>query len=372
MKKEEIASYITYIIMLVVVLVVGMVVIQPNSSNIMSSLGDKINIWVFTLLCILVGIIINVVILEVGHVIGAKLGGYRILSINFVGLCFYKTLENEKLVTKFGIKSFDGLSGETIIYPKKEKTKPMLYITFPFILFLVEIAALIVAYTLIDDSSSFAFIKYAMVIVATIGGIIFIYDFIPFRLDTTNDGYRYTLLTKRINKEAFDEKLRIEGNILLNKEDKNYKIFDEITDFTATVNMYSLFNLVNDKKYEEANKIVDDILKIEKLNSDTRCDASAWKLFILLKENKNEEAKTFFESLNEITLKMIKKGGDLLSLRSYLLYLMNVENTYSLFDEIKDKYKKIYKTSLSAFKDKDKALFDEMVNAVSKENKKEA
>lgn len=372
MKKEEIASYITYAIMFVIILLVGFIVIQPNSANIVASLDGKINIWIFTLICIVIGILLNIIFIELGHVIGAKLGGYKVLSINFAGLCFYKVTENEKLVTKVGFKTFDGLSGETIIYPNKEKTRPMFYVIFPFILFIIEIVGLVLAYSLIKDSSSLAFIKYAMVIIATIGGIMYIYDFIPFKLDTNNDGYRYTLLVKAINKEAFNEKLKIEGDLLLNKENKEYKIFEEITDFSATVNMYSLYNLLEDKKYEEANKIVDDILKIEKLSNDTKISASTWKIFILLKEEKLEEAKKFFEGLDELTMKSIKNGYDMNTYRTYLYYVMKVENTYSLFNEIISKYNKLYRSSLSAFKEKDKKMFDDIVNAVSKEDKKEA
>lgn len=368
MKKEEIAGYLTYLVMIVIVMLVGFLVIQPNVSDIYESLGSSTNIWLFVIISLVIGYILNICLVEVGHVIGAKLGGYNLLSVNIGGLCFYKVYENEKLVNKVGFKSFDGLTGETKIIPSNKKSlTPIYYIIFPFVMLAIEFGALIACWVLISDSSDYAYIKYAMTLVSTVGGLILIYDYIPFKLDTSNDGYKYTLLTKKINVEAFNEMLKIEGDLLLNKDSKNYKIFEEITDYTASLNMLSIYNYLDNNEIDKAIEICDKIINSEsKIHSKTRLDAKIWKLFILLKEGNETKIKEFYSSLSEFEIQVFKKDKTLSSLRTLIYYSIKIDKSESFARETKEKYDKLYKGSTSTFKEKDKKLFDEIYKEIDK------
>lgn len=374
MKKEDVISTLVYLVMLVIVVIVGYFIISANSEAILSSLGNNSSaIYGFVIISLIIGVLINVIFVEVGHALGAKIGGYKILSFNVFGLCFYKVLVNDKLKTKFGFKSFDGLAGETKILPsnKKEKHNPVAYIIFPFVLILLEFLALYLSFMFISDDSNFAFIKYAIVLIATVGGLFILYDYIPFKLDAATDGYRYTLLVKKINVEAYNTRLEIEGNILLNKDNKNYKVFDEITDYTADVNFLSIYNYLENNDFKSSYELVNKIINTtSKVSNETILKAKMWYLYLLLKEDKLDEAKKYFEEFDDSATSYLKKNNSLLTLRTYNLYLIKVEKAESLIEETSIKYLKTYKNEVSTFKEKDKKLFESDVVNNNSENKK--
>lgn len=374
MKKEDVISTLVYLVMLVIVVIVGYFIISANSEAILSSLGNNSSaIYGFVIISLIIGVLINVIFVEVGHALGAKIGGYDILSFNVFGLCFYKVLVNDKLKTKFGFKSFDGLAGETKILPssKKEKHNPVAYIIFPFVLILLEFLALYLSFMFISDDSNFAFIKYAIVLIATVGGLFILYDYIPFKLDAATDGYRYTLLVKKINVEAYNTRLEIEGNILLNKDNKNYKVFDEITDYTADVNFLSIYNYLENYDYESSFELINKIINTtSKVSNETILKAKMWYLYLLLKEDKLDEAQKYFEEFDDSATNYLKKNNSLLTLRTYNLYLIKVEKAESLIEETSIKYLKTYKNEVSTFKEKDKKLFESDVVNNNSENKK--
>ena len=374
MKKEDVISTLVYLVMLVIVVIVGYFIISANSEAILSSLGNNSSaIYGFVIISLIIGVLINVIFVEVGHALGAKIGGYNILSFNVFGLCFYKVLVNDKLKTKFGFKSFDGLAGETKILPssKKEKHNPVAYIIFPFVLILLEFLALYLSFMFISDDSNFAFIKYAIVLIATVGGLFILYDYIPFKLDAATDGYRYTLLVKKINVEAYNTRLEIEGNILLNKDNKNYKVFDEITDYTADVNFLSIYNYLENYDYESSFELINKIINTtSKVSNETILKAKMWYLYLLLKEDKLDEAQKYFEEFDDSATNYLKKNNSLLTLRTYNLYLIKVEKAESLIEETSIKYLKTYKNEVSTFKEKDKKLFESDVVNNNSENKK--
>ena len=374
MKKEDVISTLVYLVMLVIVVIVGYFIISANSEAILSGLGNNSSaIYGFVIISLIIGVLINVIFVEVGHALGAKIGGYNILSFNVFGLCFYKVLVNDKLKTKFGFKSFDGLAGETKILPssKKEKHNPVAYIIFPFVLILLEFLALYLSFMFISDDSNIAFIKYAIVLIATVGGLFILYDYIPFKLDAATDGYRYTLLVKKINVEAYNTRLEIEGNILLNKDNKNYKVFDEITDYTADVNFLSIYNYLENYDYESSFELINKIINTtSKVSNETILKAKMWYLYLLLKEDKLDEAQKYFEEFDDSATNYLKKNNSLLTLRTYNLYLIKVEKAESLIEETSIKYLKTYKNEVSTFKEKDKKLFESDVVNNNSENKK--
>ena len=154
MRKEDLISDILYLAMAAIVLLVGFLVIQPaiNDGLLGRDMGQNV---LFILIALIIGIIINVALMEIGHLIGAKIGGYKILSTNILGFNFYRVFDKNsaKSQLKFRFKSFNGLSGETIIEPKKESSNPFFYIFTPLILFLLEFVAMYFVISLAPQNS---------------------------------------------------------------------------------------------------------------------------------------------------------------------------------------------------------------------------
>lgn len=88
-EKEDLLSILVYLVMLIIALFIGLRIIQPALDAL--DLVTDLQRYGFAILTIFVGIIINVILFELGHVFGALLGGYSVISVNILGLAYYKT-----------------------------------------------------------------------------------------------------------------------------------------------------------------------------------------------------------------------------------------------------------------------------------------
>lgn len=336
MLKEDVISFIVYLLMVAIAAIVGFAIINPAFSSI-----STVNGWSvtgFLIICLIIAVILEVIIFELGHIIGAKFGKYDIISVNILGFCFYKKYykENNKTYWKFKFpKGFDGLTGETIVMPKSEKSNPTMVVLSPLIFFAVEVALLVFAYAFIPDKVSgsqnpIMFLKYFQLIVVTIGGMLFIYNYFPAKLDTITDGYRLVCLNKKINIEAYNELLKIDGDEFLGVESNSYKTFDTITDFTALVNLSSVRNYLKTGDYEKALPLVDLILaNKEKVSNNTLCMAKVYKLNMLLMYKSNKEAQDFFDAFETKEKDYLKSNYSMLTIRTAILYYGIIEKSQS-------------------------------------------
>ena len=95
MKKNDVMGYIVYALMLGGAVGVGFGVIRPilNDTNVAKELPMPGILLI--LLSVLVGAVLSAVILELGHVLGAKIGGYKVTSWNCLGLCWKRGKDNK-------------------------------------------------------------------------------------------------------------------------------------------------------------------------------------------------------------------------------------------------------------------------------------
>ncbi len=353
MRKEDIKGTIVYVLMLAIVVIVAFCVIQPNFNYITNNLthGGAI---VCVILSLLIGLVLNAILIELGHLLGAKVGGYEVYLFNILGFCFYKKEKNSKKKS-FKFSEFNGLTGETRIVSKNEDSNPFKYIMFPILFVLIEAIILLIFITLIKDSDSIAYLKYSMIICLTIGGILILYNYIPMELDTLTDGYRYVINSKKVNKEAYKEYLRIQENLFYGIKELDFKVFDEITDYTSRINLLSLYKLVNDNKIDESLELVNKIIE-GKVSSTTKEYALLNKFYLL--SLKKENAEEFYNSLNEETKKDIKASKTLLACRCYLGYLLNIDKSESELKYVKSKAESLVKKGIEDFADEELKLFN--------------
>lgn len=372
MRKEDLISDIIYLLMAGIVLLVGFLVIQPaiNDGILGTNTGENI---LFILVALVVGIVINVILMELGHIIGALIGGYKILSFNILGLNFYKDFSENpaKGQLKFRFKGFNGLTGETITEPKKEKANPMLYVFFPLFLFLLEFGAMYFAIQLIPASASSHFepvqiVKYGLVVSTTIAGCIVLYDYFPAKLDTLNDGYRLiSLLRNKINIEAYNEKLKLEANEYKGIKNTEYKIFEEITDFTARINLETALKKVNEKAFDEALSIIDSCLaKPEKISHSTKTDLLLNKVFISFLSKGKDAGLALYKELDDETKEAVKKCKSLVGIRVYALYIAFDQKSKSEVKYAINKAKKMYDRLTIGEIDKEMSLVSDTLKLI--------
>ena len=319
MKKEDITGIIVYLVIIVLAVVFGLTVLQTHAPE--SSLSGFPYV-LYIVGAVLSGALFNSILFEVAHVLGAKLGKYDILSVNILGVCFYKA-EGK---TKVKFASFDGLTGETKIVPKEgmvDKANPYPYLFFGSLFYVVEVIAVMVAFSLLRSTKDAGLkdLAFGLLTFGAIGLIILIYNILPIHVDSMTDGYRLTMVSNPKNKEAFNELLRVEHEIELGHTDIEIKVFDEITNFTADLNLNRVYALLDKKQYKEAEEILDKIIDAkDSVSAKVHIRARAQKIFINLVTKSLEEAKEYYDKEVPVAERReISNDVSMASIRAYLL-----------------------------------------------------
>ena len=318
MRKEDVSGIIVYLLILAVAIVFGLTVLREYSNQ-----WDSVFLYIlFIFGAIASGVIFNAVMFEMAHVLGARAGRYEVLSVNILGLLWFK--DGEK--TKFKFSSYDGLTGETKILPKKDTKKepnPSPYLLFGTLFYLVELIIAVVLFTLFknDPKEVLNRITYFIVIMAVIGGMVLVYNILPFKLDSMTDGYRMRMTTNKANKEAFNELLRVEYAISQGQTDVEIATFTNITNYTAELNLNKVYVLLDKKEFLEAEKLIDIILDGKATISEkVYIRARAQKIYINIVTKSLEEAKEYYEK--EIPMserRDLSNDMSMVSIRTYLL-----------------------------------------------------
>ena len=330
LKKEEVAGLIVYLLILAVAIVYGLAVLQPYFVK--STFSAGIVYALFILGAVVVGIVSSALFCEVGHIIGAKTGGYTILSINVLHLCLVK--EDDKF--KFKFANFDGLTGETKILPKSEKSKPKGYLMFGIVMNAIWLSVAIVIFILNKDipttgpSWKVNWAYFFLTVGVTVGICLF-YNILPLKLDSVTDGYRLTMVSNPKNVEAFNELLRVEYEISQGNNDVEIKTFTDLTNFTAELNMNKVYLLLDKEEYKEADELLDIVLKSKgNVSNRVYLRAIGLKIYIHSINSDLEAAKKYIEENVTMELRRdIFDESSLISIRAYLLVCGIVDNSKS-------------------------------------------
>lgn len=370
MKKTDFATLIVYVFLFIIAIFAGTMVIGPSLDKL--DLTTSSSRYLFAILSILLGLIFNILLIEIGHIIGAKLGGYKIISVNILGLCLYKQAGK----WRFTFRGFDGFTGETRIVAKNEKASPKLYSWLPLFLYALEATVLILAYSIIKDPVEgqvelSAYIKYASLIFITIGGMLMFYNIMPFQMDTMNDGYRLVLVNKPVNVQAFNALSVIEEKIINQEENDEITTFQEITILTSRVNLYAIQQKIYREKFAEAEVLIDQIIaNKERVSIEDLSRAAAQKIYLLLKRGDQEEAENYFlNAINKDVRKYIGNDLSLPTLRAYFLYSGLVSKSVSECGFVLGRIKKATNREQSqVVKEKEEVLFADALNQVKEAN----
>ena len=364
MKKEDIASVIIYLIMIGAAIIVGLTAVQ---SVFQSHYHIKMVSYLFAIIVIIVGLLLNIIMLEVCHVLGAKLGHYSVISFNVLGFCFMK--KDGKW--KFGFKDFDGLTGETKVAPKNEKSKLTPYIWLPVLMYFVELVTCIVIYTLSEDKnlsfdSPLHWMAVAAILFIVVSSMIALYNLVPIKLDSMTDGYRLLLISKKENVDAFNELMRIEALEMEGKEIGEIKVFPEITEFTASINLISVYQELEKSNFTRAEELIDMIVEDpKKVSSQTYNRLLAQKLYIKIMTLPLEEVKEYYDKqIGDETRKFIANDLSMPSLRAYILIAGLLDESNGEVTFAKSRKDKALKRAGSSRREVESKLYEEALAKV--------
>jgi hypothetical protein len=267
MKKEDILTLVVYAMMVAIAIFVGVNIIAPA----FVTLGiTGISQYVYATITIFAGFLINVILLEIGHILGALAGGYRIQTVNILGLALIFSPQGLRL----RLQTYEGLTGETIVVPKAKKLKPKLFLWGGLFIYVIEmILAFFIGYGLFDQSQ---WGRYASIVVIAVGGMLMIYNFMPFKLDTVTDGYKLATLTTAKGNDAYEELQRIEKMYKLGKNPQPFKVFKEFNNLNVQIYFHKIYQAMVDEAYDEASA------DLKKLASSPRLgETLQQKIFVL-------------------------------------------------------------------------------------------
>ncbi len=358
MRKEDFLSILVYLLMLVVALIIGLQIIAPALDKL--DLITDFERYGFATVTIVVGLLINVILFELGHVIGALIGGYSIISVNILGIAYYKTKDG----WKFGFRRYEGLTGETKIIAKSANTKPRLFLFGPTIMVLLEFVLAIVLFLATDSKLA---LHHQALIVAGVGAMLLVYNIMPFKLDNFTDGYYIVLLSKKVNVEAYNELIRIESLIYNDEPITDIKVFDEVTTMTARISLYRLYAFIDAKKWDEALTLIERLEEnASKVELEFIARIKAQKLYIYLLTRAQEAASNYwFQELKPADRKFISNDLTIETMRVYLLYSGLVTESQSECAFVLNRAQKALKIRLNDYRKKEEiVLFTEAYEKV--------
>jgi hypothetical protein len=323
MKKNDLMGYLAYAMMLAIALCVALLIVRPVFNDQGYVNAAPMNGFGYVVIAILSGILFNSLLLEIGHLIGAKLGKFKIYKWDCLGFAVKTDKDGKK---KVGFADFGGLTGETDIYPTDvKKSNPRHVIYFPLFLFLLEVVlcvALIVFAKYKEGQGELVFVWMRLFVdlVLCVGGMIFLYDIFPTQVDGLNDGYLLNILVNETNKEAYNQMLLTQYQLFVGQPVGASPVYDKVTDFTAQVNDVTIYLKLAAKDYKGALDIVEKTIACKStVSTNVYQDAVAEKTGLLFFTGSFDEAKKFFIDLPLDSKKHIAALGNITCVRAYVL-----------------------------------------------------
>lgn len=363
MKKNDFATIIAYALMIGVAIMMGLLVIKPILEQYGATINSSINSILLIVLSLVAGIILNALLVELLHLAGAKAGKYEIYSFVILGIGMKKTKEKKK----FGFHSFEGLTGETKVRPLDPKTSSLgLFVFLPILGLIVEVITLMILHNVASkNGGSMAWLSVMCLTILAVTAMVFIYDLFPARLDTDNDGFLLMLLTKPANKYAYN-------NILEQEYCKKFElptpapvVYDDITEFTAGLNIVSVANLIVEGKSKEAEDILNIHLNPEiHVPSSVHNEAMAYKLALLLERKDKNAGKKYYDELTDNERSYIASMTTMAALRCYILISAFVENSENECNYAIDKVSQVLKHTDKDILEAEKSIVDSEVKEV--------
>lgn len=361
MKKENWIGLGIYLLVFAVAIVYGLTVLRTHFDY--STFNDSG--WIYALyivVTIVSGILITGLLQEFGHFLGAKVGGYKILSWCFLYFTIYK--DGEK--TKVGFRSYDGLTGETKIIPnyeKKEQPNPYPYLLYGSIFNSAWIAGcLVIFFTYKNETGFNSDLAYYFLTMGLIALFSTLYNIIPVKLDSNNDGYRLFIMKKDV--AAFNQSLLAENNVEGVEVPEQSKQ-EDVSKFIPEVILKKAYEDMNNGLFDEADKALDELLENEKsipkrMFDEIKCQ----KLFLTVLARDIEVAKKYYDELPFSFKKDLSNSSDLPSIRAYMLSSALIENSKSECLLALSKVVKAYKNTPTSRRELEASLYNKALDKI--------
>lgn len=367
MKKENFIGLVIYLFIFAFAIIYGLTVLQTHFQN--SAMTEVWQYAIYIIGSIVVGLIITALLFGLGHLLGAKIGGYKVVSANILYFCFYK--EDKKW--KFRFKNYDGITGETVIVPNYEKNpnpNPIPFLTYgPIFNLAWFVGTLILFFTFNTGYGLESDIAYGFLTVGLISAVLFIYDILPVKLDTKTNGAQLLFLKKN-GRNTFNELLFAQstGSVTTSKEDnkEEAKAAAPVINNTAEGKIVQLYALIDEKKYQESLALIEEILKDERaLSHRSYLEVIEQSIYVRIMSLEKEEMLEYYEKEVPLSIRRdISNDSSIIGIRTYLLMSGLLDKSRSECLIALKKVAKAYKNTANNRKHAELVLFNEALEKV--------
>lgn len=364
MKKENIIGILIYLLVFAVAVIYGFTVLQTHFAN--SGFKEVWQYALYIIVSVLAGVFAAGVLSELGHLLGAKTGGYKIVSWCLLYFTVYLD-KNGKRKVKFA--NFDGLTGETKIIPnyeKKETPNPYPYLLYGEIFNLAWIVACIFLFITYQKNKGFeSDMGYFFLTCSIIAALILMYNVVPTKLDSVTDGYRLSQIKKDV--PGFNDKLAAEyggdlpETIMVKKEEETSK---KPAKFIPEVALNQVCSLLVEKNYDEAFKLLDEINEHEKeCTNKVLFEAKSQHIFATIMSKSDSDAYDYYEKEVPFALRReLSNETSLPIIRTYLLTAGLLDGSQSEVMLSLNKVLKAYKNVPANRRHNELVLFNETLD----------
>lgn len=345
MKRNESLGYVVYLTIIAIAVIVGITVVRPDF---MAARDLPLHPAIICVLSIVVGIILSALFLELGHLIGARVGKNKVVRWIVLGVGF-ELKENGKKRAIF--KEFDGLTGETYAVPENiESSNPKASIWFGLLGLFIEIiiGVVLVVIGTVKSADGLIWLKIVGEILVTTGIMVMFYDIFPAALDTENDGHLMMILNTKNNREAYNSMILANYLVSKGEEAPAIKVYDDVTDFTSSVNDVTMYKHLVNHNYEGVIEVAQKTIDSQKkVSGGVYTNAVAQKLSAIIMSKPIEEAKEIFINMSMEDKKKISQLNSIQAIRAYVLANGVIEESESEtrtgLDNIQGKLRKVLK-----------------------------
>lgn len=363
MKKENIIGLIIYLVVFAAAIIYGFTVLRTHFDN--SSFNESVLYYaLYILVTVLTGVFATALFQEFGHFLGAKIGGYKVISWCMLYFTIFR--ENDK--TKVRFKSYEGLTGETKIIPnyeKKQKPNPYPYLLYGSVFNLAWIAGCITMFVTYSKETGFnSDLAYFFLTCGIIALFSILYNIFPAKLDSINDGYRLIKAAKGV--DAFNESLLAENNIVIEGKENKETSIEESNKFIPEVTLQKTYEFMVEDKFGDADKLLDELLSNEnELTKKMANEVNTQKIFVKIMSEPLEVVKEFYDKEVPFSLrKELSNSSDLPSIRTYMLTSSILEGSKSECLLALGKVVKAYKNTPSNKRAIEAALYNKALDKI--------
>ena len=362
MKKQEVTGLIFWIIVFGGYIAYFFAFIQPFFRDGYSGFNNWFGYFFIFILEIFAGVIVSAILLEVFHIIGAKIGGYKVISVNILGFNFYK--DDNK--TRFRFSRFDGLTGETKIVPNQKRQKeanPNWYIFLNSVFFIIEFGALYFVFYFYKDNAS-VFLKNLARGALTFGltaMVIWLYNLFPLQMDSMTDGYRFAMSKGKEKRKEFNRKLLESYTDIASvteQQGNNEQQQEVIVPSDNSVD--SIYAYLILKQKDKALEVCENVLNDKNLRKH-ELEIKCLRFYIQIIDAPLDEGKAIYDkdfSLNE--RREVSQETELPYIEAYALMAGLFDKSRSECDRILQRVAKAYKHTAN----NKKKIEQEIVNSV--------